>query len=170
VLRTVLKQKIGVAYATPLGDRAVLNDITVVKNWGHGAENMEKIPSVISYQGSRYQWGANIDLEADVMVHTKLELDTMSVFEELEATLTAMKGMRDLNFVYVKQSDGLPDYTWKTTETIVTDYLTKIFEYLQNAISSFSATLISQLAVDIVVTVPVVRLLTDLLNLFSQMQ
>ena len=89
------------------------------------------------------------------MVHTKLELGAQeNKSDELDLILQLLDGTKDLHFDNVVKSKGYPAYTWKLPEDIVTDYLTKVFEYMEQAVSHFSA---AQIPVDIVVTMPVVN-------------
>src|SRR4051812_8621560 len=62
----------GVAIATPDRNRANLSEIDVIKDWGPGMGNLDKVPSVISYSPSsgaqERQWGASLSPEAVAMV------------------------------------------------------------------------------------------------------
>lgn len=124
-------------------------------------KNHSKIPSIISYSprsaADEQQWGASISPDAVTMVNTKLELDVQdNKSDELNLILQVLDGMSDLNFDHVKDSRGSPDYTWKSPEDIVTDYLTHIFENLLNEVSYFGKERRDQMSVDVVVTIPVV--------------
>jgi hypothetical protein len=123
-------------------------------------DNDPKIPSVISYSpssGEEQQWGKSLSPDSVTMINTKLELDVQdNKTDELELILAVLEGMSNLNFQHVKASRGYPEYTWKNPEEIVTDYLTKIFQYLDKEVDKFSPQLRAQLPVDIVITVPVV--------------
>jgi hypothetical protein len=147
--------------ATPKTPKAELGEIRIVRNWGPKMDNTDKVPSVISYspatdEGEK-QWGANLSLDAVAMVNSKLELDVQdNKSDELDLILQVLDGMHDLNFEYVKESKGYPDYTWKAPETIVTDYLTKVFQCMEKAISDIGSEMNTRLPVDIVLTVPVV--------------
>jgi hypothetical protein len=139
----------------------VLDEIDIVEDWGRQMGNSAKIPSVISYspctRAQEQQWGASISPDAITMINTKLELDLQdNKSEELDLILQALDGMNNLHFEHVKASKGYPEYTWKGPGDIVTDYLTKIFQYLSLAIKNFSPELRARIPVDIVVTVPVV--------------
>ena len=151
----------GVAYATPKLDDASFSKISIVQDWGPGMGNSDKIPSVYSYSPAssarEQQWGASISPGAITMVNTKLELDIEdNKLDELELILQLLHGTKNLGFEHVKASKGYPAYTWKTPEDIVTDYLTKVFEYLNRTVLRYSSTLREQMPVDIVITVPVV--------------
>jgi hypothetical protein len=122
--------------------------------------NDVKIPSVISYsprtESRERQFGADLSPDAIAFVHTKLELDVQDTrLEELDLILQVLDGMKDLNFNNIKAMKGLPAYTWKQPEDIVTDYLTKAFECFKNA-TEYMAEIRRTAPVDIVVTVPVV--------------
>lgn len=149
------------AFATPRSDRVVLKDITLVDDWGANQGLSSKIPSIISYStpsaAREQQWGANISPKAVTMVNTKLELDVQeNKIDELELIIQVLDGTSNLDFNEVKKSRGLPEYTWKTPEEVVTDYLTHVFQYLNQNFDVFGERLRSQIPVDIVVTVPVV--------------
>jgi hypothetical protein len=95
--------------------------------------NDVKIPSVISYsprtESRERQFGADLSPDGIAFVHTKLELDVQDTrLGELDLILQVLDGMKDLNFNNIKAMRGLPAYTWKQPEDIVTDYLTKAFE------------------------------------------
>lgn len=151
----------GVAFATPKLDDASLDQISIVEDWGPKMGNHHKIPSVFSYSpaspaGER-QWGASLSPDAVTMVNTKLELDVQdSKLDELELMLQVLDETKNLSFENVKASKGFPEYSWKSPEDIVTDYLTQVFQYLNQAIADFGPALIAQIPVDIVITVPLV--------------
>jgi hypothetical protein len=158
----------GIAFATPNGDLAVLDEIELVTNWGSGMDNDQKIPSVISYspasRANEQQFGSNISEDAIAMVNTKLELDVQdSKLAELESLIQALEGMKNLNFSNVRQCKGSPGFTWKSAEAIVTDYLTKVFKafslYLDKRFPEYRAGLQEMMPVDVVITVPVVSAL-----------
>jgi len=96
------------------------------------------------------------------MIHTKLELDIDDVSEELDFILQALDGMKDLNFEKIVEAGGLPHYTDKSSEQIVTEYLEKIvervLEYMLTSSVGFSRELLDRISTDIVITVPTVRL------------
>ncbi|KAI9868488.1 MAG: hypothetical protein M1813_005932 [Trichoglossum hirsutum] len=154
----------GVAFAAPKLDDYGRTKIFIVDNWGPAGTNRDKIPSVISYspasKGERQwrerQWGDNLSPDSVAMVNTKLELDVQdSKLDELELILLALDGMGNLGFDNVKASKGHPEYTWKSPEEIVTDYLTEVFQYLSEVMDYFGHHLKDQIPVDIVITVPV---------------
>jgi hypothetical protein len=152
----------GVGFAFPDGDSAQDVDINVVKDWGQGPQmnNTEKVPSVISYSPcsdeEEQQFGFSLSPEAVAMVNTKLELDVQdNKVDELDLILQALDGMDNLSFEKVKNSNGYPAYTWKAPEEIVTDYLEKVFPYV-NRILEKNETLRKGIKVDIVITFPVV--------------
>ncbi len=130
-----------------------------------------KIPSVISYslksQNREQQWGTDLSPQAIAMVHTKLQLDVDDTAAELNLILQALDGMHNLNFQYIKESGGAPKYTRKGPEQIVEDYLTKVFNYLLQAVESFTEELRSSIPVDIVATIPAVRSCSISLSYYS---
>ncbi|KAJ4412725.1 hypothetical protein N0V91_000487 [Didymella pomorum] len=151
----------GVAYATPSGNQCGLDEIDVLTDWGPQMDNHDKVPSVISYSqpGAKgeQQWGSSLSSEAVAMVHTKLELGLQNVLGELDMTLQILDGMKNLDFDQLLLSRGneeLPPYSHKSPEAIVTDYLTKVFAWLDQKLQSFGAVLREQVATDIVVTIP----------------
>jgi molecular chaperone DnaK (HSP70) len=165
VLGPVPTNSTGVAYATPTGRRSQLRETDVITDWGDQMGILDKIPSVYSYSPStakgEQQWGLSISEDAIAMVNTKLELDLHDVPEELDIVLHALDGMKNLHFQHIKAAGGLPAFTWKGPEDIITDYLRKVFAYLLQAVAQFSEEFRAQAPVDIVVTVPpvgVVRL------------
>jgi molecular chaperone DnaK (HSP70) len=121
-----------------------------------------KIPSVISYSpnsNDEQQWGKSLSPESVAMINTKLELDAQdNKTDELELILAVLEGMSNLNFQHVRASKGYPEYTWKSPEEIVTDFLSKIYQVVDREVNQFSTELRAQLPVDIVITVPVVSL------------
>jgi hypothetical protein len=132
-----------------------------VLDWGKKMGNHNKIPSVYSYSptssGGEQQWGASLSPEAVTMVNTKLELDVQdNKLDELELIMQVLDETCNLEFDNVKKLRGYPEYTWKDPEEIVTDYLAKVFQYLNNSVEYMSSHLRAKLAVDIVITVPVV--------------
>jgi hypothetical protein len=141
-------------------NKADLSKIDAIYDWGQQMGNHDKIPSVISYSPAsseeEQQWGASLSPEAIAMVHTKLELDVHDTSEELDSILQAMDGMHNLHFQNVKVTQGLPEYTWKGPEEIVEDYLTKVFDYLLEAVDDFTDELRAEIPVDIVITIPAV--------------
>lgn len=151
----------GVAFATPRSDDASLEDIEIVTNWGSQMGNHNKIPSVYSYSpassAGEQQWGVSLSPDAVTMVNTKMELDVQDKkLDELELILQVLDGTSNLEFAAVKKSRGYPEYTWKNPEEIVTDYLTKVFQHLNQSFEHFGSHLKARLQVDVVITVPVV--------------
>ena len=131
--------------------------------------NLYKIPSVISYStasdAKEEQWGTDLSPDAVAMIHTKLELDVDDVSEELDFILQALEGMKNLHFQKFIRAGELPDYTDRSSEEIVTNYLEKVVErvwayMLKSRTVEFSEKLLEQLSTDIVITVPTVRLPT----------
>jgi hypothetical protein len=119
-----------------------------------------KIPSVISYSArtsdNELQFGADLSPDAVAMVHTKMELDVQETrLDELDLIIQVLDGMKDLNFGHIMASKGMPEYTWKTPEEVVTDYLKKVFAPVWDA-TSYLGPIRESVAVDIVITVPVV--------------
>lgn len=120
-----------------------------------------KVPSVYSYsppsEAGEQQWGSSLSPKAVAMVNTKLELDVQeNKLDELELILQVLDGTKNLDISEIKKSQGYPEYTWKSPEEIVTDYLTKIFQYLNQRFEVFGDRLRSTMLVDVVITVPVV--------------
>ena len=122
--------------------------------------NHQKIPSVISYSlktaNREQQWGTDLSPQAIAMVHTKLQLDVDDVSAELDLILQALDGMHNLDFRYIRDAGSAPKYPRKGPEEIVEDYLTRVFDYLLQAVGSFTQELRDRIPVDIVVTVPAV--------------
>lgn len=151
----------GVAFATPRSDLIKLDDIELVDDWGPNMGLTSKVPSVYSYspptEAGEQQWGSSLSPKAVAMVNTKLELDVQeNKLDELELIIQVLDGTKNLDISEIKRSHGYPEYTWKSPEEIVTDYLTKIFQYLYQRFEVFGDRLRSTILVDVVVTVPVV--------------
>lgn len=158
----------GVAFATPKGDDVSLDKISLVDDWGKMGIH-HKIPSVYSYSpaspAGEQQWGDSLSEDAVTMVNTKLELDVQdNKLDELELILQVLDGTGNLAFDRVKASKGYPEYSWKNPEDIVADYLTQVFHHLNQVVTDFGPDLRAQIPVDIVITVPVVRLSIMLLR------
>jgi hypothetical protein len=120
----------------------------------------EKVPSVISYSRSDYEWGGALSDDSISMVHTKLELGLQSTLGELDMTLQVLDGMSDLNFdkmlSTIRSYDDVPAYSHKNPEEIVTDYLGKVFQRLEMEVDQFGPIARKHTATDLVVTVPTV--------------
>ena len=124
-------------------------------------DNHDKVPSVISYsrpsEKGEQQWGSSLSQDAVAMVHTKLELGMQNVLGELDMTLQVLDGMNNLDFdidFMGRGSQDLPPYSHKSPEEIVTDYLTRIFQWLEQEVEKFDTVLRKHIATDIVVTIP----------------
>jgi molecular chaperone DnaK (HSP70) len=158
--QSILTSSSGVAFATPKSAEASLADIRVIDNWGKQMDNDPKVPSVISYSpnsNDEQQWGKSLGPDSVAMINTKLELDVQdNKTDELELILAALEGMGNLNFQQVRASRGYPEYTGKSAEEIVTDFLSKIYQVVDREMNQFGTALRAQLPVDIVITVPVV--------------
>jgi hypothetical protein len=103
-----------------------------------------------------------VNPNAVTMVHTKLELDVGDVNDELDLLIQSLDGMKNLSFrhlVAAELSGGKPAYTQKSSEEIVTDYLSKVFQCLLQVIDTFSQELRAIIPTDIVVTVPTVSVM-----------
>ena len=124
-----------------------------------GATLDEKVPSVISYFRPDYEWGDGLSKDAVSMVYTKLELGMQKVLGEMDLTLQVLEGMKNLNFDEMFRSQGgrdIPAYSDKSPEEIVTDYLTKVFQRLEQEVDRFGKMARKHTATDLVVTVPTV--------------
>lgn len=150
----------GVAYITPVGNSASLNDIKVVQVWGNRMRNQEKVPSVISYslktESLEQQWGEDLSPNAVAMIHTKLQLDVDDTEAELDLILQALDGMHDLDFQYIRASGGVPNFPRISPEDIVEDYLKKVFGHLRKTVDRFTPEFVRATPVDVVATVPAV--------------
>ena len=140
-------------------------DITefISTNWPKG--NSDKVPSEISYSPAdnrESQWGYDMSSGALKLVWTKLELDQQERPDELRMILKALRGMKNLDKRYIEESNGLPSYPSKDSVDIVAEYLSKVREYVidhppakfKEAYSAY----VSTLPIDLVVTVPAVRM------------
>jgi len=124
-------------------------------------KNHDKVPSVITYskqsEKKEQQWGSSIPPDAITMVHTKLELDVHDVGEELDFIQQSLEGMNNLNINYIRSNGFLPVYTSKSPEVIVEDYLSKVFQYLEQDLGRFTEAVTKGTPTDIVATIPTVR-------------
>jgi len=132
-----------------------------VRIWGDRMDNEEKVPSVQSYSKRSKElqeanWGSDLAPGAVAMKHMKLRLDAQSVSDEIDFLLQLLDGTRDLNFENIKDAKGMPDYTDKPPEDIVTDYLTNVFRHLLQTVEQWSTEVREKIPTDIVVTIPVV--------------
>jgi hypothetical protein len=94
-----------------------------------------------------------------VVKNTKRELDvSRNRVDELELILQTLEKANNLDFENVKNSNGDPSLLKEPVE-IVTDYLTKVYEYVSDSFKFLGSNLRAKIEVDIVVTVPVVRLI-----------
>ncbi|KAE8452931.1 hypothetical protein EG329_013203 [Mollisiaceae sp. DMI_Dod_QoI] len=148
----------GVAFATPVGNRADLDEIEIIHDWGLRMSNRDKIPSVISYSlcgpEQEQQWGTDLSSDAIAMVHTKLQLDVNEPSGELDLILQALDGMRNLDIQYIIDSKGVINYPHEGPEEIVEDYLKNIWRCVLNSIAHFTVAWRMAIPVDIVVTIP----------------
>jgi hypothetical protein len=114
---------------------------------------------VISYSRPELEWGEALSANAVSMVHTKLELGLQQLLGELDMTLQVLDGMKNLNFDQMlldSGASGSPAYSSKSPEEIVTDYLTKVFKYVEQDVQEFGPVARKLVATDFVVTVPTV--------------
>lgn len=130
-------------------------------NWGKAMDSAHKVPSVNSYSpapGGERQWGADLSPEGDINKNMKLQLDVQRRrIDGLELTLEILEGTGNLSMDHVKRSNRDPAYAYRPPTTIVTDYLTKVFETAWETIGLQYAVFGEEKPpVDIVVTVPVV--------------
>ena len=127
-------------------------------------KNHDKVPSIISYTKSSdeyQQWGSSISPGAVTMVHKKLELGPHPLQGELDLVVQVLEGMKNLHFeeILLANEDGtVPAYACKSPEEIVTDYLVKVFTYLDETVEKFSDAFRRHTATDLVVTIPTVSI------------
>jgi hypothetical protein len=139
------------------------NDIVVMTNWGHGMDNNRAIPSVISYSRpdnwSVQQFGSDLSSDAVPMINTRLQLDLGStMIGGLEALICSLDGMKNLSYAYVKRSSGVPSFTWKSAEEILTDFMRKVYEafmrYIDEMYPGNAKAVLREQQVDIILTSP----------------
>jgi len=156
----------GIAFATPTGNTAYLNEIDMINISGDEMSNAERIPSVISYSPAsemqERQWGSSLSSNAVAIVDTKLELELQDSSGELDLILKALDGMHNLDFQYIR-AHGYPPYPCKRPEEIVGDFLAKVFDAFLEGMTTrlnegFPQELRDRLPVDIVVPIPAVCL------------
>ena len=127
-------------------------------DWGAIVD--DKVPSVISYSRPEDpEWGGGLSENAVSMVHTKLELGLQKLLGELDMTLQVLDGMKNLEYLDTLLSDDnhdRPAYSHKSPEDIVTDYLSKVFQYLEQEVEQFGPMARKHTTTDLVVTVPTV--------------
>lgn len=127
--------------------------------------NQSKIPSVISYSGSKIQWGSDISDASVTMVNLKLELDVLeSKLDELMLTLQILEGTDCLNFETIRTLDSEIEYSAKPPSEIVADYLTEVFKRIFEAFKDRWQNVVTKMPVDFVFTTPVVRSLMLLIH------
>lgn len=127
--------------------------------------NSDKVPSVISYHPpttGEAQWGSDISPNSLAMVHTKWELDEHErKGDELEIILQQLEAMRNLDFSHIVNTNGQPQYSIKSPDIIVEDYLRKIFQRVMLHLESYRDLYridIKRAPVDIVFTIPIVSI------------
>lgn len=130
-------------------------------DYGKNMNTAHKVPSVLSYSPApnrERQWGADLSPEAVIHKNMKLQLDVQPKrLDGLELTLEVLEGAGNLSIEHVKRSNQDPAYAHKPPTTIVTDYLTRVFECAWKLIDERSQFGTKKPPVDVVVTVPVVR-------------
>lgn len=156
----ILYLQIGIAFCTPQPQsvKPILEQIQLVQTWKSGVGNNDKIPSRIFYSPSS-TGGQLFDINPDAvaMVRTKFELDVQeNRLGELELITKVLKGTDNLSFGNVKALKSHPSYTWKQSEDIVTEYLAKLIQYLENDLYTYNESFPSNMSIDIVITVPLV--------------
>jgi hypothetical protein len=127
-------------------------------------KNHDKVPSVISYtipsaEGDYQQWGSSLSPDAVTMVHKKLELCPHPLQGELDLVVQVLEGMKDLHFedmILATEDGDLPAHVCKHPEDIVTDFLKKVFAYLDSTVDNFRESFRQNTVTDIVVTIPTV--------------
>ena len=123
-------------------------------------ENDVKIPSVISYsptsEAQEQQLGADLSPNAVAMIDIKIQLEAQdNRLDELDLVIQVLEGTKNLNFADIQQAQGITEYTTKSPEIIVTDYLEKAFSHFQRG-TEYLSVIKDNNPVDIIVTVPVV--------------
>lgn len=156
----MLKQPVGLAFTTTdRGKEPDLSRIEVLQDWTAEMSNLDKVPSVKSYsvaEDGEPQWGSHVSKNAVTMVNQKLELELQSSkLDELDLTLYVLNGAGNLSFNHIRQVGPNPEFTTKSPEEIVQDYLTHIFQCATKVIN-VSNLETTNTALDLVVTVPVV--------------
>jgi hypothetical protein len=111
---------------------------------------------VIKLTSTERQWGRHLSPHAISMVQTKLELDVQPLDQELELFLQNLDGMKNLTTHFVISSQRTPDYTYKSAEDIVSDYLENVFTHVLETMENLSKKHLQKFAVDLVITVPTV--------------
>jgi hypothetical protein len=125
-------------------------------------ENMDKVPSVNSYSPTLHgerQWGDDLSPDAIVNKNMKLQLDVQrNRIDGLESILEILEGTGNLSIDHVKRSNRDTAYAHRPPTTVVTDYLTKVFQCAWNVLAErYNVYGIRKPIVDLVITVPAVR-------------
>lgn len=160
--KEVADQLKGLAFAYTTTDTAALSRIEVIQDWTPTMRNLEKVPSIISYEEpakGEAQWGSDVSQNAVTMANTKLHLKPIgSRLEELDLTLHVLRSTGFLTFEHTRKVGPNPAYTYRTPTEIASDYLSKVFACAYDARYVNAENLQrTKTPVDIVITVPVVR-------------
>lgn len=124
-------------------------------------KNHDKVPSIISYTpptANYQQWGSSLSPEAVTLVHKKLELCPQPLKGELALVIQTLENMHNLNFdsIVPDRNDDIPDSACKTPPEVVTDYLKRIYTYLNQTVEEFTDAYRRHTTTDLVVTIPTV--------------
>lgn len=135
-------------------------------DYGKNMNTAQKIPSIISFSPApnrERQFGADLSPEAIIHKNMKLQLDVQPKrLDGLELTLEVLEGAGNLSIEHVQRSNQDPAYAHKPPTTIVTEYLTRVFECAWRLIDERYRYGTKKPLVDVVVTVPVVRAIFDM--------
>ncbi|KAH8894314.1 hypothetical protein GQ53DRAFT_643950 [Thozetella sp. PMI_491] len=134
--------------------------IRVVRNWGPGAIG-PKVPSLFTYSMNTGQkWGYGVGDNAYVIRWTKLELEQPSRLDALNALKNMVREASHLRF---GQNGGpltqIPRHLTRTSEDILTDYLTEVANCVRKDIESETddqALAQMQFPMDFVITHPAI--------------
>jgi hypothetical protein len=128
-----------------------------------GAEAREsKVPSKISYSetvNGQEQWGHSIDSKSKVLLWTKLELMPLSAVNQLEALRHLFEGMSALKDSFCEGDNvdlEIQKRLVRSPGKIIEDFLYQIATTWHQHMEKFSGGALSNVDLDIVVTLPTV--------------
>lgn len=140
-------------------------DLRSFRNWP--GKDAEKVPSSYSYsktsrQARKKQWGYSIDDQSRVLRWTKLELEPRETKKELEELRELVQGLNLVKKLKENRDTGkvdeIPRHISKDAIEIIRDYLSKIARAWRDHMTSRSASVLTEVPLDIVITHPAVSL------------
>ncbi|KAH6665783.1 hypothetical protein B0J14DRAFT_605889 [Halenospora varia] len=136
-------------------------DLRSFRNWP--GKDAEKVPSSYSYsktsrQARKKQWGYSIDDQSRVLRWTKLELEPRETKKELEELRELVQGLNLVKKLKENRDTGkvdeIPRHISKDAIEIIRDYLSKIARAWRDHMTYRSASVLTEVPLDIVITHP----------------